>query len=49
MWEKFLVGSSYDNMKTIRTWTHGILILHPQDAVGVNTQFAVDSLVIIAY
>lgn len=35
--EKFLVGSSFENMKTIRAWSFGILILHPEDAVGVNT------------
>jgi len=34
-------------MKTIRNWKSGILILNPQDAIGVNTKFAVDSIVFI--
>ena len=31
----------------IRSWKFGILIVNPEDAVGVNTKFALDSLVLI--
>lgn len=31
----------------IRSWKFGILLLSPKDAIGVNTKFAVDSLVLI--
>lgn len=44
---QFLVGATEENLKTIRGWKSGILILCPKDAVGVNTKFAVDSIVLI--
>lgn len=42
-----MVGASEDNLKIIRGWKSGILFLNPADAVGVNTKFARDSIVLI--
>lgn len=35
-------------IKEIRSWDYGILILEPEEGVGINTRFAKDSIVLIA-
>jgi hypothetical protein len=34
-------------MKEIRSWKYGVLILNPNDGIGLNTKFAIDSIVLI--
>jgi hypothetical protein len=34
-------------MKEIKTWKYGILILNPNEGIGINTKFAMDSIVMI--
>ena len=46
--ERHLMGSSLHNLKMIRNWDYGILFLKEEDAIGLNTMFKKDSLVMIA-
>ena len=46
--ERSLMGSSNHNLKKISTWDYGILFLEEKDAIGLNTMFKKDSIVMIA-
>jgi hypothetical protein len=46
-WARCKEGTSKDALSEIRSWNYGILLLSPEDAVGVNTRFAMDSVVLI--
>ena len=42
------LGFSLEIQEDIRVWSYGLLILGPKDCTGLNTRFAIDSLVLIA-
>lgn len=44
---KYKIGASPDNLKEIRQWEYGVLILGKHDGVGLNTRFAKDAIVLI--
>lgn len=46
-WMKLLIGSSPENLREIRNWKLGILLLEPNDGIGINCKFQIDSKVLI--
>lgn len=42
-----LYGATTENLRTIRAWKVGVLVLGPHEAVGVNCKFQDDSIVLI--
>ena len=42
------VGASRENLREIRSWQQGIILLEPMEGFGLDTRFAKDALVLIA-
>ena len=42
------IGASRENLREIRSWQQGLILLEPQEGFGLDTRFAKDALVLIS-